>query len=239
VSLVPLVFPLSFVSKKTVQQVIHLVAQSHSHLEPLFRLAGYTLLTLFLIDLLAILIPLNFTNPVWEFQLANQIVERAPVPILGFIFVLIGESQFRIFKFLSWLSLLGGVLYFLLIPLSISAIVRIDQQSSGQISTRLEQIQQLKEQINKAQTSTDVSAILSQLNPQATPPTIENPEAVKQQLLASLSQNERSLQAQAASRENNLGTQIKNTIKISLGALISGTFFLVIWQKTRKIVNRS
>ena len=70
--------------------------------------------------------------------LANQIVERAPVPILGFIFVLIGESQFRIFKFLSWLSLLGGVLYFLLIPLSISAIVRIDQQSSGQISTRLD-----------------------------------------------------------------------------------------------------
>ncbi|MBE9019096.1 hypothetical protein IQ272_23740 [Chroococcidiopsidales cyanobacterium LEGE 13417] len=215
------------------------MAQSHSHLEPLFRLAGYTLLTLFLIDLLAILIPLNFTNPVWEFQLANQIVERAPVPILGFIFVLIGESQFRIFKFLSWLSLLGGVLYFLLIPLSISAIVRIDQQSSGQISTRLQQIQQLKEQINTAQTSTDVSAILSQLNQQATPPTIENPEAVKQQLLASLSQNERSLQAQAASRENNLGTQIKNTIKISLGALISGTFFLVIWQKTRKIVNRS
>ncbi|WP_127024620.1 HpsJ family protein, partial [Chroococcidiopsis cubana] len=229
----------SFVSKKTVQQVIHLVAQSHSHLEPLFRLAGYTLLSLFLLDLLAILIPFNFTNSVWEFQLANQLVERAPVPILGLIFVLIGESQFRFFKFLSWLSLLGGILYFLLLPLAISAIVRIDQQSSTQIATRSAQIQQLKEQINKAQTSADIAAILSRINPQATPPEIGNPEVVKQQLLASLSQNERSLQAQAASRENNLGTQIKNTIKISLGALISGTFFLVIWQKTRKIVNQS
>lgn len=75
------------------------MAQSHSHLEPLFRLAGYTLLSLFLLDLLAILIPFNFTNPVWEFQLANQLVERAPVPILALIFVLIGESQFRFFKF--------------------------------------------------------------------------------------------------------------------------------------------
>ena len=215
------------------------MAQSHSNLEPLFRLAGYTLLALFILDLLAIFIPVNFTNPVWEFQLANQLVERAPVPILGLIFVLIGESQFRLFKFLSWLSLLGGVLYFLLIPLSISAIVRIERQGSAQIATRLEQIQQLKEQINKAQTSADIAAILTRINPQATPPTIENPEAVKQQLLASLSQNERSLQAQAASQENNLGTQIKNTIKLSLGALISGTFFLVIWQKTRKIVNQS
>jgi len=215
------------------------VAQSHSNLEPLFRLAGYTLLALFLLDLLAILIPLNFTNPVWEFQLSNQLVERAPVPILGLIFVLIGESQFRIFKFLSWLSLLGGVLYLLLVPLSISAIIRAEQQTSAQLATRLEQIQQLKEQINQAQTSADIAAILSRVNPQVTPPAIENPEAVKQQLLASLSQNERSLQAQAASRENNLWTQIKNTIKISLGALISSTFFLVIWQKTRKIVNQS
>jgi hypothetical protein len=215
------------------------VAQSHSNLEPLFRLAGYTLLALFLLDLFAIFIPFNFTNPAWEFQLANQLVERSPVPILGLILVLIGETQFRLFKFLSWASSIAGVLYFLLAPLSISSIVRVEQQSSTQIANGIEQIQQLKAQINKAKTSADVTAILTAFNPQATPPKIENPEAVKQQLLASLSQNERSLQTQAASRENNRGTQIKSAIKLFLGALISGSFFLVIWRKTRKIINQS
>jgi hypothetical protein len=215
------------------------VAQSHSNLEPLFRLAGYTLLALFLLDLLTIFIPPSFTNPVWEVQLANQLVERAPVPILGLIFVLIGESQFRIFKFLSWASLVGGILYLLLVPLSISSIVRAEQQGSAQIATRIEQIQQLREQINKAQTSADVVAILSAINPQNAPAKIENPEAVKQQLLASLSQNERSLQAQAASRQNNLWAQIEGAIKLSLGSLISGAFFLIIWQKTRKIIKQS
>lgn len=215
------------------------MTQSHSNLEPLFRLAGYTLLALFLLDLIAIFIPPNFTNPVWEFQLANQLVERAPVPILGLIFVLIGESQFRIFKFLSWSSLVVGILYFLLVPLSISSIVRIEQQNSAQITTRLEQIQQLKAQIEQAQTSADVSAILSRINPQTTLPKIENPEAVKQQLIASLSQNERSLQAQAASRENNFWNQIESAIKVSLGSLISGMLFIVIWHKTRKIIKLS
>jgi hypothetical protein len=215
------------------------VTQSHSNLEPLFRLAGYTLLALFLLDLVAIFIPPNFTNPVWEFQLANQLVERAPVPILGLVFVLIGESQFRIFKFLSWSSLVVGVLYFLLVPLSISSIVRIEQQNSAQITTRLEQIQQLQAQIEKAQTAADVTAILTRINPQTTLPKIENPEAVKQQLIASLSQNERSLQAQAASRENNFWNQIESAIKVSLGSLISSTLFLVIWHKTRKIIKLS
>lgn len=215
------------------------MAQSHGNLEPLFRLAGYTLLALFLLDLIAIFIPPNFTNPVWEFQLANQLVERAPVPILGLVFVLIGESQFRIFKFLSWSSLVVGILYLLLVPLSISSIVRVEQQNSAQIATRLEQIQQLKAQIDRAQTSSDVATILSRISPQNTPPKIENPAAVKQQLIASLSQNERSLQAQAASRENNLWSQIEGAIKLSLGSLVSGTLFLVIWHKTRKIINQS
>lgn len=215
------------------------MAQSHSNLEPLFRLAGYTLLALFLLDLIAIFIPPNFTNPVWEFQLANQLVERAPVPILGLVFVLIGESQFRIFKFLSWSSLAVGILYLLLVPLSISSIVRVEQQNAAQIATRLEQIQQLKVQVGQARSSADVVTILSRINPQATPPKIANPEAVKQQLVTSLSQSERSLQTQAANRENNLWNQIEGAIKLSLGSLVSSTLFLVIWHKTRKIIKLS
>jgi hypothetical protein len=215
------------------------VAQSNSNLEPLFRLAGYALLALFLLDLLTIFIPFGFTNPMWEFQLANQLVERAPVPILGLALVLIGESRFRIFKFLSWASLVAGILYLLLVPLSISAIVRVEQQALAQITARIEQIQQLQEQINKAQTSADIVAILRSLDSQNVPQEIQNPEAIKQQLLAGLSQNERSLQAQAASRENNVWTQVENAVKLCLGSLISGTVFLVIWRKTRNILNRS
>ena len=121
---------------------------------PLFRIAGYALLVLSVFDIIEIFVPLRFEDPVWEFQMARSLVERAPVPLLGLVLVLAGEKSKRIFKFLSWASLVVGVLFILLVPLGVSSSVRIDQQNQQQLTSQLNQqttqIQQLRNVVSKA-----------------------------------------------------------------------------------------
>jgi hypothetical protein len=218
------------------------VTQSNSNQEwfgPLFRLAGYCLLALSLLDILAIFIPLGFTNPVWEFQLVNQLVERVPVPLLGLVLVLIGEQSFRIFKFLSSASLVVGVLFLLLIPLSISSALRIEQQNNSQLSQKTTQIQQLKQELNAANTPTQITQVLTRLNPQAATAKIADPQAVKKQVLEKLTQAEQIGKQQAAQQANNSFSLLKNAVKLVLGSLVSGTVFLIVWRKTLKIIQAS
>ncbi len=218
------------------------MTQSNSNQEwfgPLFRLAGYCLLALSLLDILAIFIPLGFTNPVWEFQLVNQLVERVPVPLLGLVLVLIGEQSFRIFKFLSSASLVVGVLFLLLIPLSISSALRIEQQNNSQLSQKTTQIQQLKQELNAANTPTQITQVLTRLNPQAATAKIADPQAVKKQVLEKLTQAEQIGKQQAAQQANNSFSLLKNAVKLVLGSLVSGTVFLIVWRKTLKIIQAS
>ena len=219
------------------------MTQSNSNQEwfgPLFRLAGYCLLALSLLDILAVFIPLGFTNPVWEFQLVNQLVERVPVPLLGLVLVLIGEQSFRIFKFLSSASLVVGVLFLLLIPLCISSALRIEQQNNSQLSQKTTQIQQLKQELNAATTPTQITEVLTRLNPQAATAKIADPQAVKRQVLEKLTQAEQQVgKQQAAQQANNSFSLLKNAVKLVLGSLVSGTVFVIVWRKTLKIIQAS
>jgi len=62
-----------------------------------FRIAGYGLLGLSLFDIIDILS--HFGDPGWEFQIVRNLVERAPVPLLGLVLVFVGEKNLHIFKF--------------------------------------------------------------------------------------------------------------------------------------------
>lgn len=209
---------------------------------PLFRLTGYCLLALSIVDLLNLFIPPRFTDPVWELQLANQLVDRTPVPLLGLVLLLIGEQNFRIFKFLSWASCVAGLLFLLLMPFSVSAAWRVAQQGelqSAAQSQRTTQIQQLKTQLNQAQTPEQITQVLSRLNPQNTPVKINNPQQVKQQVLSKLAEAEQAANQQAANRANSNFALIKNAVKLVLGSLISGTVFLIIWRRTQNVLKAS
>ena len=111
----------------------------------LWRLSGYALLLLSLFDLVEKLIPLQLMNPVWEFQTLGEIVERVPLPLLGLVLVFYGENYRRVrgeiylLKFLSWLALLLGVAFWLLIPLGVSNTIRIERQNQEQIVAQVDQ----------------------------------------------------------------------------------------------------
>ncbi len=212
---------------------------NESWFAPLFRLVGYGLLALSLFDIIDIFVPSLFTNPAWEFQVVRNLVERVPVPLLGAVLVFAGEKSLRIFKFLSWACLVVALLFFLLIPLGLSASVRIDQQSSQQLSAQVNQqttqLQQLEAVLNKATTPAEIQSILTRLNPQGGVVSAQNLPQIKSQLLTRIAEGQRQIKTQAATnRANAQRLLVKNAIKSLLGALVSGTIFLMLWRQTNR-----
>jgi len=206
---------------------------------PLFRIAGYALLALSLLDLIEMFVPPRFTDPAWEFQLVNNLVERVPVPLLGLVLVLVGEQSFRIFKFLSGACLVVGLLFLLVVPLAASSAWRIERLNQLQFNQQTAQIQQIRAQLNQATTDAEINNVLARLNPQGPPPQINNPQETKRQILGKIAQAEQIAKAQIANRAGTTENRLKRTVKSILGALISAAVFLTIWRKTRKVLRAS
>lgn len=213
---------------------------------PPLRWVGYTLLILTLIDLVILVIPPQFTNPVWEFQTIGAIIERVAVPLIGFVLIFYGGKNLRakwelpVLKILSILTLLFGIFLFLLIPLGVINTFRINRQSNTQINTQVEQritqIQQVQQQLEQATTAEQMEDLLGRLDTQGRSPEIQSTqqlEEIKNQLSDFVTRTERTTQTQAqTTRKNRQMLLLKNSIKWNLGALISGILFIAIWKST-------
>jgi hypothetical protein len=214
----------------------------------IFHWVGYGFMLLTLFDLFEIFFPPRFMNPVWEFQMLGAMVERVPIPLIGLVLVFCGELNLRakweryLLKILSWTALLFAVWFLLLIPLSIVNTVRIDRNSSEEISTQVKQemakFEQFKNQLAEADTQEEVENLLLRLDSQALFPAIANSqqlESVKQQISSSLAKSEAKITTEANETQSNRRlTLLKKSIKWNLGALISSCLFFLIWHNTRK-----
>lgn len=213
----------------------------------LWHWIGYGLLVLALMDVIALLFPPQIMNPAWEFQTIGGLVERVAVPLIGFLLVFYGEQigrenwEFPLVKLLSWLTLLIGVLFFLLIPLGVVNTIRLDKQAQSQISSQVQQnitqIQEVKKQLATTKTAEEMKALLRRLDNQGRAPDIQTSEQlqkVKNELSTFISNAENQLSDQATIVQSGQRlTLLKNSIKWNLGALISGALFIIIWRSTR------
>lgn len=209
----------------------------------LFRLVGYGLLLFVLFDLITVLVPPRLMNPVWEFQTIGAIVERVPLPLLGFVLIFYGEGNFRskwevlFLKILSWAAFLIAIFLFLLIPLGISNTLRINEINNTQLTTQttqqMSQLEQFQEQLNKA-TSNDLQSLLTRVQAQdRNTQDIKNPDDLKKRLLTEANKTQENLKNQAESiRKNKRLELLKSSLKWNLGALIAGILFIRIWQAT-------
>ncbi|MDF5733678.1 MAG: HpsJ family protein [Rhizonema sp. PD38] len=206
----------------------------------LLRILGYALLVLALFDIIEMFIPPNFMNPVWEFQTLGALVERVPVPLIGLVLVFFGELysrtkwEFPILKVISWLTLLFAVLFILLIPLGIVNTVRLNSQSSTQISTistqQISQAEQVEKQLNQA-TPEQINNLLKR---QGRSLDGKNPQELKSELLSEVSQAKTKIKSQAEATQSLQGLNlIKTSVKWNLGASISGALFFIIWKQTK------
>lgn len=209
----------------------------------LMRLLGYGLLVFALVDYIDIFIPSRFTDPSWEFQTIGALVEHAAVPFMGLIFIFYRHQGYirnleRYFlRFLSWASLLVGLLYLFMLPLGVADTWRIynsiDAQISAQISQQSQQFQQLKGQLHQATTDEQIKQLVASLTHQSRLPEIQDPQASKNQLLAKISQAEQNIKIQADStRTKQRQALLKNSLKWHLGALVAGTLFIWTWRLT-------
>lgn len=200
-----------------------------------FRLVGYGLLVLALGDLIYILVPPQFMNPIWEFQTIGTLVERVPVPLLGLLLVFSSSSKSRkkwelaMLKFLAWISLIIGILFLLLIPLLIVDSLRlnnqIDQQINSQLTEQLTKLQQLEKQVGNS-SDKDMNAILTRLN-QGDLVNSGNTQQKKTKLLSEIQKSRSAVESkfEAVGTEQRFGL-LKKFTKWSLGVLIAGVLFI-------------
>jgi hypothetical protein len=209
----------------------------------LMRLTGYGLLLLGLFDVIAAFIPVNFTNPIWEFQFLGELVERSIVPLMGLALAFYGEREGRL-KFerpllplLSWLSLLAGIAYFALVPLGISDAWKINQannqQVSAQVTQKMDNINKAKDALKKA-TPADLDSAFAALKKRGMPKDIKSPQIMKTKMAENFATVEKKLNEDSEKAAANLRVALlKNSTKWNLGALLSGILFVSAWRITR------
>lgn len=207
---------------------------------------GYGLLALTVMDIVDVLVPPQFMNPIWEFQTIGQFVERVPVPLIGLALVFFGGMDVRakwepiFLKLLSWVTLLLAIWYILLIPLGIVNTIRLEGQNSKQIAAQVDQglaqIKQVKQQLDTAKTPEQISQLISSIDSQGRTPEIQNAQQAadaKEKLTTFITTTESQLQTQANStKKSQQLSLLKNSVKWNLGALISGVLFIMMWQGT-------
>ncbi|MBD2199184.1 MULTISPECIES: HpsJ-like protein, cyanoexosortase A-associated [Calothrix] len=205
----------------------------------ILRMLGYGLLLLALFDVVEMLFPPNFMNPAWEFQTFGSLVERVPVPLIGFALIFYGEMysrskwEFLSLKLFSWLTLLLAVIFLLFIPLGIGNTVRLSKQSAAQITTasqqQLTQAAQVEQQLNQA-TPEQINEFLKS---QGRSLDGKSPQEVKTQILSDVSKAKAQIKTQAERTQSSQRLNLlKNSVKWNLGALVSAALFFSFWKAT-------
>ncbi len=213
---------------------------------------GYGFLIFSLIDAIAILVPPNFSDPVWEFGVVGNLVERVAAPLIGFGLIFVGDHSSRpqqerlLLKALSSVALALGLVYFILMAFGISSTVQIDRQNTEKIKQQAgetrTQLQQVQEAFQDVKTADQMEAFLGRFDSQGRIPEIQSDQefqTAKQQFAEFLDKGQKQLKnrvevAQSSQRKRLL----KNSVKWNLGALLSGVLFIGIWRSTGDLRRR-
>lgn len=211
----------------------------------LIRLVGYGFLILAFFDVIHILFPPRFMDPSWEFQSIGNFVERAAIPLLGFVMIFSGKQLGRyswesnLLKLLSWMALLLGIINLLIIPLGIFDTVRLHRTYEETINIQVEQsmgqFQQLQQRLERVKTPNELELFsgLMGINFELSSEPSDLGKARKDFIQKILERSNRMKnQADQTLYIQRLGL-LKNSIKWNIGALISAFLYLVIWQLTR------
>lgn len=211
------------------------------------RWIGYGLLLLSVLDAVQLLIPVGAMTNTWELQTLGALVERVPVFLVGLAFTLLGGPQQRDrwevmpLKLLSWLLLVLGIGFLLLVPLSTIDAIQVDRQNNQQLEAQFEQnkavMQQVQQQLSQVNTPMEMEQLLNQLSQIGLAPDTKDAKwlaGMKPQTETFLAEGEMRLrnQLQMAQTAQRL-VLIKNSMKWNLGAIISSVLLVTLWQSTR------
>ncbi|MFB6274911.1 MAG: HpsJ family protein [Halothece sp.] len=202
---------------------------------------GYVLLFVSAIDYFVLFYPPQLTNPNWEFQTVRGMVSNAWFVLLALILIYIpNRTQIRRFelaflKFLRWIVLVGGIVFILLIPLTLNNAQRIHQNTVAQIN---QQQTQRQEQLNNLEQAVKTQEIPPEerqrlgdaLGINVTP----NSENIRKALLEEINQQKQQLKQQVAAQKNNSYQELlRQATRTSVAIFLIGIFLIRLWWETR------
>lgn len=210
----------------------------------LLPLVGYALLLFALIDSVVLWIPPQPLNPVWVLETMGQMVEGAWVWLVGLVFVFYGRLgyverwELQLWRCLSWVGLLLGLFYLLMVPVGVRTTWSIYQRHqlefNAQMAQQVQEFQRVRNHLEQSQTLAELREWADWVFPQVPLSLSTDREELKTQLRRELIQAEMlwesELKAQTATKSVLLW---KQSVKWHLGALVGGVSFLWIWGKTR------
>ena len=205
-----------------------------------FRVVGYGLLIMSLFDVVSILVRLRSLDAGALFQTAGNIIERTPVPVLGFLLIFFGDSYLRqprerfILSAMRWLALIYGLGLWLLVPLilvvTLQLNVAINTTINAQATPQLQQLQQVENNLQQAK-STELDRLLKGWNQQPNQPNIQDPQVFKTKVLKEVKQSREALRTQMQTTENNRRFElITNATKWLIAAIVSGFLLVYLWR---------
>jgi hypothetical protein len=220
---------------------------------PLLRFLGYILLIFSVVDYLAFLIPPQLTNPVWEFQTIGKMVDHVWSILLGLIFIflyakgnIIKPRELTILKYLSWVSLVVGIFYILLLPLGINNSLTIYRNINNQFLTqqgqRQEQVQKTTERLEQTNSTQALNNLARALNVPNESGNSQSPQELKSKLSQQIQKIADNSTATAKSvKTGQINRLIKTSVRINLGVIIAGGSFITIWNMTRwiRVINKN
>ena len=208
------------------------------------RLVGYGLFLMAVIDFVSLTIPPQLMNPTWELQTTGALVERIPVTLLGIALIYYGERNDRtpieqfLLKWLSWLCLILAIVFFLVIPLSISNSIKVYHGQNAkvnlQITQKIDPINEFRKKLRSANSPEQIQNILQiQTRRKINIPESVDANLLKENLLKNITKQEEDLRSQAKKvRSKRVEKIIKDCLRWNLGSLISACIFLFIWKST-------
>ena len=205
----------------------------------LWRWLGYGLLVLALFDVIEIFIPPKFMNPAWEFHTIEALVGRVPLSLIGLVLVFSGKfydrgkRELTLLKFLSWLTLLLGILFILLIPLGIANTIRLNYINLSQINSQYNQQMSQLEQFQKQLSQAKPEEIEDNFKRQGRLLDGKSPQELKSQALSNLAQTKQKIKTTTQQTRSSQSLDLlKSSVKLNLGALIAGILYIGIWRLT-------
>jgi hypothetical protein len=212
----------------------------------LIRVIGYVFLAFFLFDFTDTLIPLRLTNPTWEFQTFGALVEKVPVLFLAYAMIYLGRNFGRkpleqfLLSLITWLALILGLVYLLMIPISIintNRLLTLNHQQTLQLDIQIAQVKKAQTNLKTTNTQSELQQILSRdLGNNSPIPRLENPEQVKtlkNRLSTVISDGELKLKEQAQSLKDGRLELLKKSVKWNLGSLLSAVLLFYIWKAAK------
>jgi hypothetical protein len=210
----------------------------------LLRFVGYTLIILSIFDYAAILLPPQLTNPNWEFQAITQMVDHVWSIFLGLTFTflfnensLVKARQLTLLKLLSWLSLLIGIFYLLMLPLGINNSLTIYRTINNNFETQLSQqqaqIQEFTEKLKNVTSAPQLTAIATRLDIPIETNSNQSPQDLKNKISQQIqTSTQTAINAAKMSKREQTKNLIKAAVRINIGAVVSGVCFIVLWRLT-------